>query len=330
MSRAEAPASVFLKRPAKGLAAGLGSRPPFIAALFICVSQPAAAQSRGVRVPVWAGSAEADLTLASLTATVGGSPAKILQVCAPKDDLLLLLVLDLTDDLAAVEQARRTLIDRINALPPNHIVGVMTAQNGLRVLIEPTSDHQAVINAIQSQQVGGRAGLLETVEKAAELGTAISAKSGVRVAVFYITDSDIGNYREAFTNPTINQSDGGDVSRRFSDTLIRERISRMLATLAATDAPVFVSHLVYKNDSANVAYQTGLLALTKATGGNATFSRSVSEIPAGIEATLDRIVGHYSVTVSLPASAKKKADVILKSKQTNDLTYRSTFVLRPE
>ena len=40
-------------------------------------------------------------------------------------------------------------------------------------------------------------------------------KSPVRVSVLYITDRNIYNYREDYTNPVINGSDPHDLSRVF-------------------------------------------------------------------------------------------------------------------
>ena len=238
---------------------------------------------------------------------------------------MLLVVLDLTDDLAAVEQARNALVARLDGLASNHVVGVLSAQNGLRVLSEPGSDRAKAVAAIRSQQVGGRAGLLETVEQAAQIGSSIIAKSGVRVAVLFITDSDINNYREAFDNPTVNRSDSGDVSRRM-DSLVRERMSRMAASLNKTQAPVFVTHLSYRSDQLNVAYQTGLITLTAATGGNAVVARSLAEIPDAVNRAMDHILGHYSVKLAVKNPQLKKADVALQS-QGGALDYRSTYQL---
>ena len=277
-----------------------------------------------VQVPVWTGEGSV-LSAQSLSASVDGSPSEILGVHVPTDDLMLLVVLDLTDDLAAVEQARTALLARMNTLPANHYVSVLSAQNGLRVLSEPTSDRNKSIAAIRSQQVGGRAGLLETIEEAARIGSSIIAKSGVRLAILYLTDSDVNNYREALNNPTINQSDSGDVSRR-ADSLIRERVSRMVTSLAKTQAPVFISHLSYRSDALNVAYQTGLITLASATGGSTTVARSNAEIPTAINQTLDHILGHYSVTVALHKS-NKKVDVTLANQAGGALDYRSSYVL---
>lgn len=254
---------------------------------------PAFAQ---LHLPVWAQGER--LSPDTLTASINGTPAKITQLATPEDDLILLVVLDLTDDLAAVEQARHELIRRIEAFPPNFYVGVLGAQNGLRVLTEPTSDREAVATSMRSSSVGGRAGLLETIERAAQIASSVIRASSVRLAVLYLTDSDIGNYRENFTNTTVNSSDFGDLSRRFPDVLVRERISRMLRNLSASEAPVFISQLTYRTDQLNVAYQTGLISLATSTGGTASISRSVSEIPSAIDSLVDRIVGQYSLALT--------------------------------
>jgi hypothetical protein len=276
-----------------------------------------------IQVPVWAPEG-AELPASSISASIDGQPTEVLSVQAPKDDLMLLVVLDLTDDLALVEQARTALLNRIEKLPANNLVAVLSAQNGLRVLTEPTTDHAKIAAAIRSQQVGGRAGLLETVEEATRIGSAILTKSGVRVAILYVTDSDINNYREAFDNPTVNRSDNGDVSRRM-DSLVRERMSRMTANLSRAQAPVFITHLNYRNDQLNVAYQTGLISLTDATGGNALVARSQAEVSAYVNNTLDHILGHYSVKLAVHNKDSKKADVGLAS-QAGTLDYRTSYV----
>lgn len=280
--------------------------------------------AESIQVPVWAPEG-AKLAASDLTASIGGQPTDVLGLQAPADDLMLLVVLDLTDDLALVEQARTALIARIENMPANHLIGVLSAQNGLRVLTEPTADHAKVAAAIRSQQVGGRAGLLETVEEAARIGTAVMNKSGVRVAILYITDSDINNYREAFDNPTVNRSDQGDVSRRM-DSLVRERMSRVSQNLGKAQAPVFITHLSYRSDQLNVAYQTGIIGLAAATGGTANIARSNAEIPQYVTGTVDHIAGHYSVKLAVKNPQLKKADVALES-NAGELEYRASYLL---
>ena len=291
--------------------------------IIALLAGPAFAQ---LHLPVWAQGER--LSPDTLTASINGTPAKITRLAMPEDDLVLLVVLDLTDDLAAVEQARRELIHRIEAFPPNFYVGVLGAQNGLRVLTEPTADREVVAAAIRSSSVGGRAGLLETIERAAQIGSSVIRASGVRLAVLYLTDSDIGNYRENFTNTTVNSSDFGDLSRRFPDVLVRERISRTLRNLSTTEAPVFISQLTYRTDQLNLAYQTGLISLATSTGGTASISRSVSEIPSAIDSLVDRIVGHYSLALAVPLNpGLKKLNISLGTQNGRHLDYRAEYVL---
>lgn len=291
---------------------------------FILLAASLSLGAATLQVPVWA---DGDAISAdSISASVDGAPADVVGVRAPADDLMLLVVLDLTDDLAAVSQARNALIERIQDFPGNYYVGVMQAQNGLSVLSEPSADREAAAAAIRNQPVGGRAGLLNTIERAAEIGGSVIEKSGVRLAILYLTDSDIQNYRENYTNDVVNSSDNGDLSRQNSDTLVRERISRMVASLGNTSAPVFISHLTYRTDQLNVAYQTGLIALAGATGGSATISRSIAEIPSAINELVDLIVGHYGVQVDVPAESSK-VGINLQSRSGGQLTYRTDYTL---
>ena len=91
----------------------------------------------------------------------------------------------------------------------------------------------------------------------------------------YITDSEVRNYREDFTNPVINSSDSRDLSRKFPEGLIREKISRTDEALAAFQTPVFIIHIAYSAERLTRRTRTGLLQLATTTGGSATFCRSM-------------------------------------------------------
>jgi len=304
--------------------------PILLLAAAVMAAQPPAqepgATSSGVFVPAWPPSG-ADLTTESVTASISGTEAPILAVRGPEDDLVLLVVLDLAGDLSFVEAARSALIEKFAGFPDNHYVGVMSAQDGLRVLSEPTANREQVAAAIRSQQVGGRAGLLNTVEQAARLGDSIGSKSGVRLAVLYITDSDIENYREDYTNPVVNSSDSRDLSRQFSDGLVKERVSRLVAGLTATQTPLFIVHLDYRTDRLNEAYQTGLLELARATGGDVWFSRSLGGIPSEVREAVDRAESLWSVRVALPDPGVRQFEVTLAIPQEGLLEYRSRYLL---
>ncbi len=273
------------------------------------------------------GTPEILLSRAELSASVAGSDSSPLAMLGPDDNLLLVVITDLAGDLTLSEVAKRALGESVDGLPRNAMVGLMRAQDGLRVLVDPTTERAPVQAALEALPVSGKAGLLDTVLPAAELGDAILAKAAVRLAVLYITDSEVGNYREDFTNPTINSSDSGDISRRFRDGLIREKIAKLDEALAATETPVFILHVAYRTDSLNQAYQTGLMSLAATTGGAAYFCRSQTEIPDAMRQAFAAITSQYSVTVPLPASASKSVDVNLES-PGRTLNWRTRFTLR--
>lgn len=278
-----------------------------------------------VRIPVWATSTDA-LTLQQLTAKVDGEPVQILDLQKPSEDLMILLVLDLVADMSEIELARKAILSSIAEIPPNVYIGVLRAQDGLRVLVDPTTDREALIKAIETFPTSGTPGLLETVETAARLADSILAKANVRLAVFYITDSNIYKYREDFSNPVINYSDSHDLSRRFPEGLIRNRISKLNATLSSAQAPLFVVHLEYVTDRLNEAYQNGLLQLASTTGGNSSFCRSNAEIGPAIEGTFKSILSHYSLGLLLPGKKGQNVSITLES-PNNNLSYRNRFLI---
>ena len=283
-----------------------------------------------IRVPAWvqAGDVEPEsaLGLESITVNVSGAAVRPVALLGPSDDLMLLVVTDMTGDLTLAELAKRALNERIYQLPSNALVGLLQSQDGLRVLVDPTSDQAAVKAAIDVLGVSGKAGLLETIQTAAEMGDKIMAKAAVRLAVLYVTDSDVGNYREDFTNPVVNWSDQGDMSRRFRDGLVREKISKLDASLGATVAPIFILHLAYRTDVLNQAYQTGLMTLAATTGGASYFCRSQTEIADAMGKAFDAIASLYSIEVRVPAGAPKVVDIVLES-PGRALTWRSRFSL---
>lgn len=271
------------------------------------------------RITAWLASG----SLGQIQASVDGHPVHVERVLGPQDDLVLVLVLDLVGDIARVEAARQAAVAAIEQLPPNAWVGVMSAQDGLRALADPSPDRSAAVAAIQSAPTTGRAGFLETVDPAARLASALVHKARVRTAVLYLTDSEIGNYREDFTNPVINYSDTRDLSRRFPDALVREKSARLASALAPSDAPVFAVHLAFLRDRLNEAYQTGLQQIVEATGGQAWFCRNLTEIPEAVAAAFARILSMYSIDLRLPERVPKNASLQLSGA---DLQYRGRIV----
>jgi len=275
-------------------------------------------------VPVWI--AAGDASAKDFNAKVDGAAAPVVAARGPADDLIVLVVLDWTGDLALADTARDALIAELEKLPPNARVALMRAQDGLQVLSDPTSDRAALTNAIQAVPVSGKAGFLDTVEVAARIADSILTKAAVRVGLVYITDSDIYNYREDFANPVINSSDQHDMSRRFPEGLVREKVTKLQSKLAAFETPLFIVHLAYRNDRLNEAYQGGLMQFAAASGGSGVFCRSRAEIPGAVAGAFHSIATHYSLVLRMPERPSK----ILQVEVANEgctLTYRNRFVV---
>jgi hypothetical protein len=286
-----------------------------------------------VKVPVLV-AANAPIDAPNIQATINGAPATVVSVASPVDDLILMLVMDLAGDLTLAERAKTALLSEFEQAPKRLHVALLRAQDGLRVIQDPGRDLSHVKTAIESLSVTGRAGLIDSVETAAAIADSILSKSSVRVAILYITDSDVKNYREDFTNPVINSSDAGDLSRKFPEALIQEKISKLNGNLARTQAPVFIVQINYLNDRLNEAYMNGLRQLATTTGGVAILCRSNAEIPAAISGVLGAIRDHYSVTLEMPKVHARTVDVRLTITNSDglqqDVGYRSRFDLKKE
>ncbi len=134
-------------------------------------------------VPLWLEPADATLTASDLAASVNNQPAKIVKLLRPESDLVILMVLDLTGDLALVQPAKESLAAQLDKLPSNTWVGLLNAQGDLAVLADPTGDHTSVATLIRDLPISGKAGLLDTLEPVATLADHLLHKSDVRVAV---------------------------------------------------------------------------------------------------------------------------------------------------
>ena len=260
------------------------------------------------------------------------APAKIAGLVTPDQDLILMLVLDLAGEVSVADRAKDALAAEMDQMPSTAHVAVLRAKDDLRVILDPTLDRAALQAAIRSTPVSGRAALLNTVETAVTLGDAVLAKSDVRFAILYVTDSSIGNYREDFTNPVINSSDAGDLSRKFPEALIQEKISKLDSTLLRHQAPLFIVHINYQSDRLSEAYLNGLRQLSTTTGAIALVCRSSAEISTTIHDVLTSIAGHYSLTLLLPEAARKPVEVRLSfpgfEGGAQGFGYRSRFAVR--
>jgi von Willebrand factor type A domain len=265
--------------------------------------------------------------------TLNGKPASVRTELGPSSDQVILVVFDLTGDLSSIEDAEQAAIAEISKLPSNAWVGVLRAQDGLHVLADPTPNRQKVTDIIKSLSSSGTPGLLETVRAALSLADAMIRKSPVRVSVLYITDGSIYSYREDYTDPVINPSDTHDLSRRFRDVLINEKISKLERHISSLEAPLFVVQLHYRQNDLDQAYQNGLESLSTTTGGEAALCHSLSEIPQVVSTMFDRIKTTWRLNLAVPAKTHSHLQVGLSAScgtQDVQVAWRTHFRLKEE
>jgi len=87
--------------------------------------------------------------------------------------------------------------------------------------------------------VAGSPGLIEAVEQTTAIGDSMLRKSDARVAILFITDGSIHRYRGDYTSSVINPSDNSDLSRRFRDRLIQEKIRSCVITEYFSHTAIF-------------------------------------------------------------------------------------------
>ena len=283
-----------------------------------------------IHIPVWFDPPPKCLTEQNLKVTLNGKPTAISRILDPSSDLVILLVLDVTGDISFIDPAKRALIEQVDALPANAWVGLLRAQDGLSVIADPTPDRRVISDAIQSLPVTGKPGLLDTVASVAGLANGILCKTRVRTAILYVTDSDVYNYREDFTNPVINSSDPHDLSRRFPEALIQEKISRLQSQISADEAPLFIVHLRYRSSRMNQAYQNGLKTLSEFTAGYGSFCRSDAEIPDAIQKVFTYIRSSWFLSLNLPKRAPAAIQVRLQLPEykQSHMAYRARLSLK--
>lgn len=286
-----------------------------------------AQKPRTFSIPAWVDHGECTKS-PTFDPTLNGRPAKVSEKLAPNSDQIILVVFDLTGDLSRIDNAEQAVKASLAKLPGNVWVGVMRAQDGLHALVDPTPDRQKVEEVITSLSSSGTPGLLETVRASLTLADAMIRKSPVRVSVLYITDGSIYSYREDYTDPVINPSDTHDLSRRFRDVLINEKISKLERHIRSLEAPLFVVHLHYRRNGLDISYQNGLDTLAKNTGGMTVICRSIPEIPQAISETFARITSMWNLILTIPPKDHHDMQVGLKASCGSgelQLSWRSHF-----
>ena len=216
---------------------------------------------------------------------------------APDEHLILLLVMDTINYPDRVDAARDALVRKLRELGKKYFVGVFTAQDGLAVQLDPVRGRNKLRDTLQSLDVRGMPGLLDVVEQASQVADRTLAAAPVRLAVLFVTDGAIGDYRGHYTIPVVNPSDQRDLSRRFRDQLILARIRHAVDALESAQAPLFFLHLARRFDNLNEVYQNGISEFARVTGGTALFAQGLQEIPAMVGRLLDEIASLTVLTI---------------------------------
>lgn len=305
-------------------------QPLSLAVLLLSLLGAAAPRSRAeLKTPVWiqdASGGSASITdTEKFHAWIGGEPARVQSVHSPDGNLILLVVMDVVNDMVRVDAARTALIQAFEKFKSSQFVALLRAQDGLQVLVEPTGDREAVKDSLLNLPVTGFPGLLESIEDAAAIGDKMLRASDVRVAVLYITDGSIYEYRGDYTNPVINPSDGGDLSRRFRDRLIQERMKRTMGAVISSWTPLFFLHLESRRDQLNMVYQNGLTQFAGLTAGDALFCESLSQVPAYLDQLIDKVRSFHLLSIETPPELDGRVRLRLEVDGFSEIQYREQF-----
>ena len=256
------------------------------------------------KTPVWS-----DRPAASFEVVLDGSPATVRSVQSADKHLILLLVLDTVSRPDRAAAARTAVIEKLSDLGPKYYAGILTAQDGLEVQQAPIRSRNRLRQKLESLDVRGVPGLLDVVVQTSRIADETLGAADVRLAVLFLTDGEIEDYRGDYTIPVVNPSDRSDLSRRFRSQLILERVRSITDSLASAQAPLFFLHLARQYDDLNEVYQSGISEFARVTGGRALFAAGVQEIAAMAEQLLDEIAAHSVLTIEADCEGLHRLEV---------------------
>lgn len=245
------------------------------------------ANSEVFKTPVWH-----DKPAGNYEVTLNGSPVTVQSIQTRDEHLILLLVLDTVNHPDRADAAREAVLAKLTELGPKYYAGVLTAQDGLVVQQDPIRGRKKLRDLLDSLVVRGVPGLLDVVVQASQLADQTLQAADVRLAVLFLTDGEIEDYRGDYTIPVVNPSDRSDLSRRFRSEFILERVRSIVDSLESAQAPLFFLHLARQYDDLNEVYQNGISEFAQVTGGKALFARGLQEIPAMVGRLIDEIAAH--------------------------------------
>ena len=299
------------------------------ACLLLLLSAVAPSAAEQIGLPLWILDEDdnyiEDHSAGQLVISVNGSEAAIRGHKGPGDNLVFMVVLDVVNDLQRVNAAREALMKVFAAWDEKRYVSLLHAQDGLRVIQDPTPDRGQLREKLAAVPVSGFADLLTAVPRCSAIADQILRESGVRVAVLFVTDGAVQDYREDYTGQVINPSDRRDLSRRFRDQIIDEKVEAIAKTLESSAAPLFFLHLNYQDDQLNQTYQNGIIRLAEITKGEALFARSLAEVPQLVERLTDRAANTYVLTLDAPLKSDRRLQVEIESNRNVKLLYRHSI-----
>lgn len=272
-----------------------------VATLALLLS-PAAAEV--FKTPVWH-----DRALEGYDVALGGEPVTVQSVQGNDAHLILLLVLDTVKYPDRAAAAKSAVVDKLADLGRKHHAGILTAQDGLRVRQTPIRGRKRLRQKLDTLEVGGTPGLLDVVVQASRIADETLRAADVRLAVLFLTDGDIEDYRGDYTIPVVNPSDRSDLSRRFRSQLILERVRSIADSLESAQAPLFFLHVARRYDDLNEVYQGGISEFARVTGGTALFATGLQEVPAMVKQLLDEIAEHSVLRIEADCEGLRRLDV---------------------
>ena len=241
---------------------------------------------------------------------IDGEVVPVQSVQTPDDELVLLLVMDVVKRVDRVDAAREAIVRKLTELGPKYYAGVLSAQDGLEVRQDPTRVRGRLRRKLEALDVRGVPGLLDVIEQASQVADRTQIAADVRLAVLFVTDGEIEDYRGDYTIPVVNPSDERDLSRRFGSQLILERIRSTVDALESAQVPLFFLHLARQYDDLNEVYQNGISEFARVTGGIALFAQGLQEVPVLVNQVLDEIAGHSVVSIELDCSGLHQLEII--------------------
>ncbi len=274
---------------------------PAAAALGLALT----ASGEVLKTPVWADTPPSDLEI-----EINGRLATPVAVSDSDSHLILLLMMDAVSRPDRVDAAREAVVSKLTELGRKVYAGVLSAQDGLSVVHPPIRGRKRLREQLESVDVRGVPGLLDVVGQVSRLADETLSAADVRLAVLFLTDGQIEDYRGDYTLPVVNPSDSRDLSRRFRGQLIRERIRSVAGSLESSQAPIFFLHLGRRYDDLNEVYQNGISEFARMTGGTALFARAVQDVPVMVEQLLDEIAAHAVLSLAVECDGPLRLEVM--------------------